>query len=187
MITDKKRSPRKFAFCSLILPAAAIMLMFFSMKNNASERQIRHSRKITVRNTPDIAPLDFKKVTKVVLYGDITDPTTNQTRNHTGIDFQIDAGSEVVATADGIVIDQKYNSRRGNYILIKHDDTYSTQYSHLQTALVKEGERVTKGQTIGLAGKSGVSATSPHLHYEILKNGIMVNPKAYLPALPVHN
>jgi murein DD-endopeptidase MepM/ murein hydrolase activator NlpD len=93
-------------------------------------------------------------------------------------------GSNVYATADGVVEFERYNDNYGNYVRVKHNDQYSSQYSHLRTATVKQGDKITRGQVIGLVGSTGVSSTGPHLHYEIIKDNIMVDPKNYLPKLP---
>ncbi len=66
----------------------------------------------------------------------------------------------------------------GNYIIVQHDETYKTKYSHLSKLKVKVGETIKKGKVIGLVGSSGMS-TAPHLHYEVIKNGKKVNPKDY--------
>ena len=81
--------------------------------------------------------------------------------------------------ADGVVTAQTYADRPGNFVRIQHSDSYSTRYYHLETALVKVGEKV-----IGLVGSTGTSSTAPHLHYEVLKNDEPVDPKRYLPKLP---
>jgi len=184
MMTKKKTSYYMMVVYLLMVPACAIMLMSFGKKQNALTPDIGHGQSITTRNTPDIAPVDFTKVKKVVLYGDIMNPRTNEMRNHTGIDFQLSAGSDVVATADGVVMAQAYGDKPGNFVRIKHNETYSTRYYHLETALVKVGDKVTKGQVIGLVGNTGLSSVTPHLHYEILKNDATVDPRGYLPELP---
>ena len=101
-------------------------------------------------------------------------------RLHTGIDFESPEGEIVKSTDDGIVIENTFDSYRGQFILIKHGDTFSTSYSHLQSATVKVGENVKTGQTIGYVGNTGLSK-GVHLHYEVLKDGTAVDPKDYLP------
>ncbi len=94
---------------------------------------------------------------------------------HTGIDIAVSQGTEVVAAAPGRVAESKYDDGRGNYIVIRHNDEYSTLYAHLEKASVKSGDTVEKGQIIGTVGSTGLS-TGPHLHYEIHKNGTPVDP-----------
>lgn len=167
-----------------MVPVCAIMLMSFEKEPHETQFNIvMRPPGLAVQDTPDISPVDLTKVTKVVLYGEMMDRRTNKLRNHTGIDFVLNKGSDVVATADGMVIVQAHGKKRGNHVIIKHNDVFSTRYFHLETALVKHGDRVTKGQVVGLVGNTGLSA-APHLHYEILKNDSMVDPKEYLPSLP---
>ena len=186
MITKKRTTTlHAFAACLLVIPVFSLMLMSFGRKPKDVEMQSRYvAQRLTVQNIPDLAPVDFTKVTKVVPYVKILDPTTKRMRNHTGIDFELNAGSDVIATADGVVVVQKYDDRRGNFILIKHDETFSTRYSHLETAMVKVGDAISKGEVIGLVGSTGILSTTPHLHYEILRNDTEVDPTNYLPALP---
>ncbi len=97
---------------------------------------------------------------------------------HEGIDLVADVGTSVYATGDGNV---SYVGPRGGYgtvVEINHGFGYTTLYGHLSKALVREGQKVKRGQVIALSGDSGLS-TGPHLHYEVLKNGIHVDPTAY--------
>jgi murein DD-endopeptidase MepM/ murein hydrolase activator NlpD len=165
--------------CMSIVPLCAIILMSFSNKQS----EVPSETAYVPQNAPDIAPVDLTKVTKVVLYGQRADRTTNQLRNHTGIDFEITKGSDVVSTADGIVVVQRVGELRGLHVIIKHNETFSTRYFHLESALVKQGDTVKKGEVIGLVGNTGLSSV-PHLHYEILKNDATIDPKNYLPKLP---
>jgi murein DD-endopeptidase MepM/ murein hydrolase activator NlpD len=185
MMTKTKTSSCKFLVYLLMVPVCAIMLMSFGKKQNEVQPEIAHvAQNRATQDTPDIAPVDLTKVTKVVLFGEMMDHRTNKLRNHSGIDFALSEGSEVVATADGVVIAQAYGDKPGNFVRIKHNETYSTRYYHLETALVKKGDTIRKGQVIGLVGSTGSLSTAPHLHYEILKNGGTVDPKDYLPRLP---
>ena len=168
----------------LIVPLCAVLLMSFSWKHDEVQYGVHGvSQNGITQGTPDIAPVDLTKVTKVVLFGEIMDTRINEVRNHTGIDFELGKGSDVVATADGVVIVQNYGEKPGNYVVIKHNETFSTRYYHLEIALVKHGDKVKRNQVIGLVGNTGLSII-PHLHYEVLKNGKPVNPKDHLPPLP---
>ncbi len=97
---------------------------------------------------------------------------------HEGIDVVADYGTPVYATGDGTI---SYVGQRGGYgtaIEIEHGFGYSTVYGHLSKPLVVEGQKVKRGQVIALSGNSGLS-TGPHLHYEVIKNGVHVDPTAY--------
>jgi murein DD-endopeptidase MepM/ murein hydrolase activator NlpD len=137
---------------------------------------------ITEINIPEIAPVDLSNTKVTSGYGMRMHPTLRVNRLHTGIDFKSPEGEIVMSTDDGIVMENTLDSYRGQFILVKHGDTFSTSYSHLQSAIVKVGDNVQKGQTIGYVGNTGLSK-DVHLHYEVLKNGKAVDPKDYLPKL----
>ena len=102
---------------------------------------------------------------------------------HKGVDFPLPIGTPIIATADGEVdkvVSSRGKSSFGRYILLCHDEVYSSLYAHLSKTLVKEGQEVLQGDTIGFSGNSGLT-TSPHLHYEIFKYGRQVNPIKFLP------
>ena len=183
MMAKTKTSSWRLVFYLLMVPVTVLMLMSFGRKQNEVLPEVTQVSRIDGENIPDISPVDLTKVTQVLLYGEILDPRTNKLRNHTGIDFALSKGSDVVATADGVVIVQAYGEKRGNHVIIRHNEIFSTRYFHFERALVKRGDRVKKGQVIGLVGNTGLS-TTPHLHYEVLKNYARVDPKEYLPPLP---
>lgn len=98
---------------------------------------------------------------------------------HSGLDFSAPKGTPIYATGDGRVYKAK-KSRfgYGNKVVIDHGYGYQTVYAHLNTIDVRQGQRVKRGQQIGTVGNTGLS-TSPHLHYEVLKNKKKVNPIYY--------
>ena len=106
---------------------------------------------------------------------------------HKGQDFAAPTGTPVIATADGTVtkaVAVEDKSGYGRYIVIEHeevfqDEEFATLYAHLSNVLVKNGEHVARGDTIGFSGNTGTS-TNPHLHYEVIRNGKQVNPRDYL-------
>ncbi|QDE33191.1 MULTISPECIES: peptidoglycan DD-metalloendopeptidase family protein [Shewanella] len=97
-------------------------------------------------------------------------PITGRVRPHNGTDFAVPVGTQVVAPGDGVVTLVKKHAFAGNYIVIEHDNKVRTRYLHLSKFLVKRGQRVKRGQLIGLSGNTGAS-TGPHLHYEYIVNG----------------
>ncbi|MDZ7333395.1 MAG: M23 family metallopeptidase [candidate division KSB1 bacterium] len=99
--------------------------------------------------------------------------------DHLGIDLATSRGSTVHAAADGVVIFAKWTEDLGNLIILYHFNGFLTFYGHNQILLKKENSLVRKGETIALLGSSGRS-TAPHLHFEIWKDGVPVDPKAYL-------
>lgn len=115
------------------------------------------------------------------LFGVRTDPFTGRLTQHTGIDFAARAGAEVVSVASGIVSEAGVRDGYGKLVEINHGNGYATRYAHNASLLVKVGDKVTKGQAIARVGSSGRS-TGPHVHFEVLFNGALVNPEQYIQA-----
>lgn len=116
------------------------------------------------------------------LYGWITKgylDMNDKDGRHTGIDFAVKEGTNVAATANGQVISAGWDDELGNFVIVDHENGYLTTYAHNKTLLVKKGERVSRGSVIALSGNTG-NSTAPHLHYEILKDGVPVDPAPYL-------
>lgn len=105
-------------------------------------------------------------------------PIVKILRPHTGIDISAAKGTPVYATADGVVSRETPGGGYGNVIVINHGYSYKTLYAHLSKKAVKPGQKVTRGQVIGYVGNTGL-ATGPHLHYEVFKDGVRVNPVHY--------
>ncbi len=108
-------------------------------------------------------------------------PVTGRVTPHNGTDFAMSVGNPVYATGDGKVILTRNHPYAGKYIVIQHDSVYKTRYLHLDKILVKKGQTVSRGQRIGLSGKTG-RVTGAHLHYELIVRGRAVNAmKANIP------
>lgn len=114
-------------------------------------------------------------------YGARVDPIKKVKRNHNGIDFPVPIGTDIKATADGIVKSAESDGAHGINIIISHGDGFETRYSHLSKSNVSVGQEVAKGEIIALSGNSGMS-TAPHLHYEVIKDGEYVDPIDYMVA-----
>ena len=98
---------------------------------------------------------------------------------HYGLDFSAPEGTEIFATGDGEVVKVKRLYKMyGRHVIVRHGFGYETLYAHMSKSLVRKGDRVKRGQVIGLVGSTGTS-TSSHLHYEVHKNGVKVNPAHY--------
>jgi murein DD-endopeptidase MepM/ murein hydrolase activator NlpD len=108
-------------------------------------------------------------------FGGRSDPFTGESGFHQGLDISLEKGSPVYATADGTVESAAYNGDYGNLIVLKHGFGLTTRYGHLSGFAVKAGQTVKRGDVIGYVGATG-RATGPHLHYEILTNGQLMNP-----------
>lgn len=93
---------------------------------------------------------------------------------HKGTDYAAPTGTPIMTTASGIVEQTGYTAGNGNFVKVKHDRTYSTQYLHMSRILVRRGQRVTQGSIIGKVGSTGL-ATGPHVCYRFWKNGVQVD------------
>ena len=112
-------------------------------------------------------------------FGHRQDPFTGDGGQHSALDISTDKGSPVVATADGVVESAEWNGNYGNLLVIDHGFGIKTRYGHLAGFAAKTGSRVRRGDLVGYVGATG-RATGPHLHYEILANGQLINPRWYL-------
>ena len=108
-------------------------------------------------------------------YGWRLHPITHVQRMHTGIDYAVPVGTEVKAAQHGKVIFAGKQGGYGNLLVIKHNSTYRTVYAHLDRFNVTLGDWVNRGDVVAYSGNTGLS-TGPHLHYEIRKNGLSLNP-----------
>jgi murein DD-endopeptidase MepM/ murein hydrolase activator NlpD len=104
-------------------------------------------------------------------------PVQKRWKAHLGTDYAAPKGTPIMATADGVVIAASYTGGNGNYVKIKHNQTYTTQYLHMSKRAVKKGEHVKQGQVIGYVGSTGL-ATGPHVCYRFWKNGKQINHRA---------
>jgi len=109
-------------------------------------------------------------------FGYRPDPIYKISKFHSGIDFASALGTEAYATGDAVVYDVEHNEwGYGNMVILDHGYGYKTRYAHLQRAAVHKGQHVKRGQVIGYIGSTG-KATGVHLHYEVLKNDVQIDP-----------
>ncbi len=111
-------------------------------------------------------------------------PVQKRWKAHLGTDFAAPTGTPIRTVGDGIVVEAQYKSNNGNYVKIRHNGTYTTQYLHMSRIAsgIRAGMHVRQGQTIGYVGSTGL-ATGPHLCYRFWKNGVQVDAlRAELPA-----
>lgn len=112
-------------------------------------------------------------------FGHREDPFNGGEEFHTGIDLSADKGQPVVATAAGTVESAFFNGAYGNMVVIDHGFGLKTRYAHLSGFAVRPGDKVERDRVIGYIGSTG-RTTGPHLHYEVLVNGQLVNPILFL-------
>ena len=103
----------------------------------------------------------------------------NSSTYHPGIDIAVDVGTPVLASASGVVTEAGWDDTYGYYVEIDHGFGLKTLYGHNQRVVVKKDERVVRGQTIAYSGNTGKSS-APHLHFEITRDNVPVNPLDYL-------
>ena len=112
-------------------------------------------------------------------FGQRNDPITGKRAWHNGVDFAGKEGADVISVAAGVVVFAGTRSGYGEMVEINHGGGYSTRYGHHKSLVVKAGDIVRKGEVIGLMGSSGRS-TGPHVHFEVFKNGRIVDPSTYI-------
>jgi murein DD-endopeptidase MepM/ murein hydrolase activator NlpD len=131
---------------------------------------------------PSIQPVENESMDKLVSgFGQRINPFHKGMYPHPGVDFAAARGANVFVTGHGVVAEvrrSQVEAGYGNYIEVDHGHGIVTRYAHLQDILVKTGQRVTKGMTIGTVGSSGGS-TAPHVHYEVIRDGEPVDPCLY--------
>ena len=141
---------------------------------------LTENREDLLNSIPAIQPVrnsDLKRMASG--YGYRIHPIYKVRKMHWGMDFSAPTGTEIFATGDGEVVEvkKKYNGY-GHHVRIRHGFGYETLYAHMSKILVRRGQRVERGEVIGLVGSTGTSV-APHLHYEVFKEGKRVNPAHY--------
>ena len=109
------------------------------------------------------------------------DPFTSGSALHTGMDFQAEAGTPILAAAGGVVVVNESHSGYGNMVEIDHGNELITRYAHASAVFVKKGDLVKRGQKIAAVGNTGRS-TGAHLHFEVLVQGVPQDPQKFLSA-----
>lgn len=127
----------------------------------------------SLRRTFLKAPLKYSRISSR-FSGRRLHPVQKVWKAHLGTDYAAPHGTPIIATADGVVTESQFGRGNGNYVKIKHNKTYATQYLHMSKRAVKKGQRVKQGQTIGFVGSTGL-ATGPHVCYRFWENGKQVD------------
>lgn len=112
-------------------------------------------------------------------FGFRTDPFTHRPALHTGLDFPADPGTSILAAAGGVVLSAGPHPQYGQLVELDHGNGLVTRYAHTSRMLVKQGDLVKRGQKIAEVGNTGRS-TGPHLHFEVLVEGVQQNPAKFL-------
>lgn len=109
------------------------------------------------------------------------DPFTGRSALHTGLDFEAQPGSAILAAAGGVVVAQEFHPQYGHMVEVDHGNGLVTRYAHASRVVVRQGDLVKRGQKIAEVGSTGRS-TGPHLHFEVLVQGIAQDPRKFLDA-----
>lgn len=147
-------------------------LSFDELKDMAGKQKDK------LKHIPSILPIKISDYTMSSGYGYRRDPVYGFAKFHEGLDFAASTGTDVFASADGVVEIAERKAGYGNVVDINHGYNYLSRYAHLSKICVKNGQRVSRGEKIGEVGSTGKS-TGPHLHYEVRFKGEPQNPINY--------
>lgn len=149
----------------------------YRFKNKAGHTDYYTEKGLALKKNLDRKPMEFKRARISSNFGRRFHPILKVYRNHHGVDYAAPSGSKVYASGDGVITMAKRYGSYGNFISIRHNSEYSTGYGHLKSFAkgIRPGVRVKQGQLIAYVGSTGRS-TGPHLHFEVVRNGVKVNP-----------
>lgn len=154
--------------------------MYIQSKSYDELNKLIKNKEEMLASIPAIMPVANKDLTRVASgYGMRLHPVYKTYRMHTGMDFTAPIGSDIYCTGDGVVKKTERSGRGyGNHVIVDHGYGYETVYAHMSQINVRKGQKVKRGDILGVVGNSGTS-TGPHLHYEVHKNGNKINPVNY--------
>ena len=132
-----------------------------------------------LENLPAIQPVLNRNLTRMASgYGWRIDPVYHSRRFHAGMDFTAPVGTNIFVTGNGTVQSAGWEQGYGNCVQVNHGYGYVTLYGHMSAIKARVGQKVKRGDVIGLVGSTGKS-TGPHLHYEVHFKGQVMNPQNY--------
>lgn len=154
--------------------------VYIEMKSQDELKQLAENKEKLFAAIPAIQPISNEQLVALASgFGMRIHPIYKVKKMHTGIDFAAPIGTPIYATADGVIaqVSVKF-SGYGKEIEIDHGFGYRTRYAHMHDFAVHQGQHVKRGELIGYVGDTGLS-TAPHLHYEVIMNGVQINPVHY--------
>lgn len=153
--------------------------MYVQSKSYDELAELAKRKEEMLSSIPAIQPVSNKTLRSLASgFGMRIHPIYKVRKFHTGIDFSAVRGTPIYATGNGVAYIPGRNDGYGNLIEVQHGFGYVTRYAHCDRIKVKNGQRITRGEIIGYVGSTG-TATSPHLHYEVIRNGNYANPIYY--------
>jgi murein DD-endopeptidase MepM/ murein hydrolase activator NlpD len=154
--------------------------MFIELKSQDEVKALASQKVKLLASIPAIQPISNKQLVAIASgFGFRIHPIYKVKKMHTGIDFAAPIGTPIYATADGKIeeVSVKF-SGYGKMVVIDHGFGYKTRYAHMHDFVVRSGQNIKRGELIGYVGDTGIS-TAPHLHYEVMMNGVLINPVHY--------
>lgn len=154
--------------------------MYVQSKSYDELAELIKNKETMLSSIPAIMPVANKDLTRVASgYGMRVHPVYKTYKMHTGMDFTAPVGTDIYATGNGTIVHVEYgNAGYGNHVIVDHGFGFQTLYGHMHKISVKRGQKVLRGEVLGIVGNTGTS-TGPHLHYEVIKNGVKINPVNY--------
>ncbi len=142
--------------------------------------QLVKAKEQMLSSIPAVQPVSNKDLSHIASgFGYRIDPIYKTPKMHTGLDFAAAIGTPIYATADGRIVSTAFDEGGyGNHVVIDHGYGYQTLYGHMVKIKSRPGEAVKRGQIIGWVGSTGKS-TGPHCHYEVIRNGVKIDPVHY--------
>jgi murein DD-endopeptidase MepM/ murein hydrolase activator NlpD len=165
-----------------IADSSSVLMEALSLKSDFEKLTgLADARIAELATTPSIWPIKGPGLWISSRFGTRRNPFTNAWERHEGIDIPSPRGTPVIATADGTITKMSKDRYLGNFIEIRHSETFSTLYGHMDRFAkdMKKGTKVKRSQVIGYVGKTG-KATGCHVHYEVRVRGKRVNPTGYI-------
>ena len=145
----------------------------FAQNPNSDKTEYYDENGKTLKNFFLKSPIKFSRISSR-FSSNRFHPVQHQWKAHKGTDYAAPRGTPITTTAAGVIEQSGYTAGNGNFVKVKHNATYSTQYLHMSKILVRRGQHVTQGQVIGLVGSTGL-ATGPNVCYRFWKNGVQVD------------
>ncbi|MBL7839902.1 MAG: M23 family metallopeptidase [Cyclobacteriaceae bacterium] len=154
--------------------------VYIELKSQDELRSLAEKKVKLFAAIPAIQPISNKQLVALASgFGVRIHPIYKVKKMHTGIDFAAPIGTPIYATADGKVEELSVKfSGYGKMVVLDHGFGYKTRYAHMHDFAVRTGQNIKRGELIGYVGDTGVS-TAPHLHYEVMLNGVLINPVHY--------
>lgn len=153
--------------------------MYIQSKSFDDIVKMAKQQKDKLQHIPSIQPVSNKDLSKMASgYGTRIDPIYGTRRFHAGMDFAAKTGTDIYATGNGTVTYSDWKQGYGMCVMISHGFGYETLYAHMDSYIVRPGQKVVRGEKIGEVGNTGKS-TGPHLHYEVRVKGQPDNPAKY--------